>query len=66
MYNQNLCQGNIKSQFFNTFYFPVNYNSKKVRQALFVVSVKTAKPVFVVSVLTAMPVFVVSVGHRVF
>ena len=37
-----------------------------VRQALFVVSVLTAKPVFVVSVLTAKPVFVVSVGLRVF
>ena len=36
------------------------------RQALFVVSVLTAKPVFVVSVLTAKPVFVVSVGLRVF
>ena len=36
------------------------------RQALFVVSVLTAKSVFVVSVLTAKPVFVVSVGFRVF
>ena len=36
------------------------------RQALFVVSVMTAKPVFVVSVLTAKSVFVVSVGLRVF
>ena len=33
-----------------------------LRQALFIVSVLTAKPVFVVSVLTAKPVFVVSVG----
>ena len=49
----------------------------KNRQALFIVSVLTAKPVFVVSVLaakpvfvvsvlTAKPVFVVSVGFRVF
>ena len=37
-----------------------------LRQALFVVSVMTAKPVFVVSVLTAKSVFVVSVGLRVF
>ena len=36
------------------------------RQALFVVSMMTAKPVFVVSVLTAKPIFVVSVGLRVF
>ena len=34
-------------------------------QALFVVSVLTAKPIFVVSVLTAKTVFVVSVGLRV-
>ena len=39
---------------------------RKERQALFVVSVLTAKSVFVVSVLTAKPVFVVSVGLRVF
>ena len=38
----------------------------KVRQALFLVSVLTAKPVFVVSVLTAKPVFVVSVGLKMF
>ena len=36
------------------------------RQALFVVSVLTAKPVFVVSVLIAKPVYVVSMGLRVF
>ena len=41
-------------------------DNKYKRQALFVVSVLTAKPVFVVSVLTAKPVFTVSVGLGVF
>ena len=44
----------------------MNKNTIYYWQALFVVSVLTAKPVFVVSVLTAKPVFVVSVGLRVF
>lgn len=37
-----------------------------IKQALFVVSMLTAKPVFVVSVLFTKAVFVVSVGLRVF
>jgi len=44
----------------------VSYLWFNLWQALFVVSVLTAKAVFVVSVLTAKPVFVVSVENRVF
>ena len=47
-------------------YYPKKQNCIKKRQALFVVSVLTAKPVFVVSVLIAKPVYVVSMGLRVF
>ena len=36
------------------------------RQALFIVSMFTAKPVLIMSVFTVKPVFVVSVGLRVF
>ena len=61
-----------KNDFYNKFRYLalyINMNNipiGSIRQALFLVSVLTAKPVFVVSVLTAKTVFVVSVGLRVF